>query len=96
MLSNAMQEREQQIKYKKTLSSMTKKQDDAFIKSQKAVVEIAESAESRKLEERQARAYAQRDAQLTQVRVIAGQTMRIFSPVDKCWDVRRRGVQWWC
>ena len=41
MLSNAMQEREQQIKYKKTLSSMTKKQDDAFIKSQKAAVEVS-------------------------------------------------------
>lgn len=76
MLSDVMQEREQQIKYKKTLSSMTKKQDDAFIKSQKAAVEIAESAESRKLEERQARAYAQRDAQLTQLEELKDRSIK--------------------
>mmetsp|Transcript_23816 Transcript_23816/g.28747 ORF Transcript_23816/g.28747 Transcript_23816/m.28747 type:complete len:467 (-) Transcript_23816:593-1993(-) len=70
LLSDVLQEREQQIEYRKELVDISKRQEDAFVKAQAQAIEIAEHAELEKLEEKRQRAYQQRDAQLEQLEVL--------------------------
>jgi len=62
-----LKEREEQVAYKKYRQDVKRKHEADFVKKQKEALEVAESAEQRKLEERRARALAERDAQLQQL-----------------------------
>ena len=67
MMSDVLQEREEQIKYKKALKVRDRHIEHAFLVKQQRVLEIAEVAEQRKIEEKRSKAFEQRDAQLLQL-----------------------------
>ena len=67
LLSDVLQERENQIAYKQARQTVKKRHEAEFVRKQKEALEIAEAAEQRKFEERRGRALMERDAQLEQL-----------------------------
>ena len=67
LLSDVLQEREAQIKYKEYLKDVSDRQERAFVKQQREALEIAEEMELRKIEAVRERHLQERDAQLAQL-----------------------------
>ncbi|XRB22153.1 trichohyalin-plectin-homology domain-containing protein [Pseudoscourfieldia marina] len=67
LLSDVLQEREAQLKYKQYTKEITQRQERAFVKQQKEALEIAEEMELRKNEAVRQRNLDERDSQLAQL-----------------------------